>query len=84
MSRKGRGKSHTHYKYLLKELNDDGQIINVKRYITAQGVLEDYPQIRNRKQLARIYSSPRVDKKHKNIQITQIKDPVYERTKITY
>ena len=80
----GRGKSYSHYKYLLEELNDDGDVIITKRYVTAGDVLADYPKIKNRKQLQRIYNEPRLDKKHKNVRITQIKEPVFERTKINY
>ena len=82
--RRGRGKAYQHYHYELSEYDDNKILINNKRYICSSDVIKDYPCIKNRKQLSRIYNNPRQDKKNSHLVVKQIKEPVYEKVKINY
>ena len=84
VKRKGRGKAYQHYHYQLHEYDENKELLNNKRYICSSDLLKDYPCVKNRKQLARIYHIPRQDRKNSHLVVKQIKEPVFERVRITY
>ena len=82
--RRGRGIAYQYYNYILKEYNEERELVNTKRYVCSTDVIKDYPCIKNRKQLARIYHIPRQDRINSHLVVKQIKEPVFQRIKVIY